>query len=98
MAAMISVSSTLIMIGFIFLAQPNLEPMWKIFVMALISLGMLSMLISLSFIQHEERKQRIQDQALLLNLMAIGIKMGVSMNELKQAREMLDMIDKVDKK
>jgi hypothetical protein len=47
----------------------------------------------LMLIRYEERKEKIREQALLINIMAIGIKLGVKIDELKKAREMLDIID-----
>lgn len=56
------------------------------------------MMVCLFLAQHEERSQRIRDQALLINIMAIGVKLGVGLDELMKARNTLNMIDELSKK
>ena len=97
-SALISVGTTLIMVGFVLLAEPTLGTTSEIILKILISFGMIFMATCLFLAQREERNQKIRDQALLINIMAIGVKLGVGLEELMKARHTIDMIDEVNKK
>jgi len=96
--ALLSASTTVIMIGFIFIADPTLNSADKMWVKIVVGIMVLAMMACLWLIRIEEREKRTRDQALMIYIMAIGIKLGVNIEELKKARDMLDKIDEIGKK
>ena len=95
----IAIGSTFVMVGFIFWSEPqysnySLLKQWGI--IAVIIFGFVSMIVSLFILRSEEKENKIHNQSLLLYLIAFTRKQGVDVNDMQEARKMLDIIYSVN--
>jgi hypothetical protein len=93
---MVSGSIMLVTIGLILLTNSKFASANQPLIYAVIIIGLVLLPACILLIRIEEKRKRIQDQALLIHLMAIASKMGVGLEEFKRSKDLLKLIFEIN--